>query len=105
MRGTDTQQSQIFSYLSPEQRVRKGHALRAVRTMVDEVLRELPPQFSRMYSISQRKRIEECFGWLKTIALLRKMRHRGVQKVDWVFAFACAAYNLVHVRNLSIQPA
>ena len=51
------------------------------------------------------KRIEECFGWLKTIALLRKVRHRGLYKVDWVFTFACAAYNLVRLRNLSIQAA
>jgi transposase len=59
------------------------------------------------YRISQRKRkrIEECFGWLKTIALLRKVRHRGLAKVDWVFVFACAAYNLVRLRNLAIQPA
>jgi transposase len=59
------------------------------------------------YGISQRKRkrIEECFGWLKTIALLRKVRHRGLPKVDWVFTFACAAYNLVRLRNLSVQPA
>jgi transposase len=54
------------------------------------------------YGISQkkRKRIEECFGWLKTIALLRKVRHRGTLTVDWMFAFACAAYNLVRMRNL-----
>jgi transposase len=54
------------------------------------------------YAVSQRKRkrIEECFGWLKTIALLRKLRHRGVCKIDWIFTFACAAYNLVRVRNL-----
>jgi transposase len=59
------------------------------------------------YRVSQRKRkrIEECFGWLKTIALLRKVRHRGLEKVDWVFVFACAAYNLVRLRNLSVQPA
>jgi len=61
------------------------------------------------YGISQKKwkRIEECFGWLKTIALLRKVRHRGIFKVDWVFTFACAAYNLVRIRNLSraaVQP-
>ncbi len=55
------------------------------------------------YKISQRKRkrIEECFGWLKTIAGLRKVRHRGVCKVDWIFTFACAAYNLVRMRNLA----
>ena len=59
------------------------------------------------YGLSQRKRkrIEECFGWLKTIALLRKVRHRGLLKVDWVFTFACAAYNLVRLRNLSVQAA
>ncbi|HEV2495097.1 MAG TPA: IS5 family transposase [Terriglobia bacterium] len=53
------------------------------------------------YGLSQRKRkrVEECFGWLKTIALLRKVRHRGLLKVDWVFTFACAAYNLVRIRN------
>jgi len=57
------------------------------------------------YAVSQRKRkrIEECFGWLKTIALLRKVRHRGVFKVGWVFTFAAAAYNLVRMRNLAIQ--
>ena len=55
------------------------------------------------YRISQRKRkrIEECFGWLKTVAGLRKVRHRGVCKVDWIFTFACAAYNLVRMRNLA----
>ncbi len=62
------------------------------------------------YRLSQvkRKRIEECFGWLKTVALLRKVRHRGVFKVAWVFTFAAAAYNLVRMRNLSqltAQPA
>jgi len=57
------------------------------------------------YAVSQRKRkrIEECFGWLKTIALLRKVRHRGIFKVRWVFTFAAAAYNLVRMRNLAIQ--
>jgi len=50
----------------------------------------------------KRKRIEECFGWLKTVALLRKLRHRGVRKVDWIFTFACAAYNLVRMRNLAV---
>ena len=55
------------------------------------------------YAVSQRKRkrIEECFGWLKTIALMRKLRHRGVCKVDWIFTFACAVYNLVRMRNLA----
>jgi transposase len=54
------------------------------------------------YGISQkrRKRIEEIFGWLKTVGLLRKLRHRGIAKVRWIFKFTVAAYNLVRVRNL-----
>jgi transposase len=58
------------------------------------------------YEISQRKRkrIEECFGWLKTIALMRKVRHRGIEKVGWIFTFAAAAYNLVRMRNLLARP-
>jgi transposase len=54
------------------------------------------------YALSQkkRKRIEESFGWLKTVALLRKVRHRGIFKVGWVFTFAAAAYNLVRMRTL-----
>ena len=54
------------------------------------------------YEVSQkkRKRIEECFGWLKTIALMRKVRHRGLEKVSWIFTFAAAAYNLVRMKNL-----
>src|SRR6202790_5580041 len=50
MRGADEQQSQIFSYLSPEARVRKDHPLRAVRAMVDEVLAELSGAFDAMYA-------------------------------------------------------
>jgi DDE family transposase len=58
------------------------------------------------YAISQikRKRIEECFGWLKTIALMRKVRHRGIERVSWVFTIAAAAYNLVRMRKLMASP-
>ena len=54
------------------------------------------------YVISQRKRkrVEEVFGWMKTVATLRKTRHRGRRRVDWVFRFGLAAYNLVRMRNL-----
>src|SRR6202161_3299015 len=54
------------------------------------------------YQLSQRKRkrIEEVFGWMKTVGMLRKTRHRGVFKVGWVFTFTAAAYNLVRMRNL-----
>ena len=55
------------------------------------------------YVISQqkRKRVEEIFGWVKTVAGLRKTRHRGVARVGWIFTFALAAYNLVRMRNLA----
>ena len=55
------------------------------------------------YAISQRKRkrVEEIFGWLKTVGGLRKTRHRGVDRVGWMFNFALAAYNLVRMRNLA----
>lgn len=54
------------------------------------------------YAVSQRvrKRIEEAFGWAKTVAGLRKARHRGLPKIDWQFTFAMAAYNLVRLPKL-----
>jgi len=57
------------------------------------------------YRLSHRKRklIEQAFGWLKTVALFRKLRHRGGRLVDWLFSFGAAAYNLVRWRNLAAQ--
>jgi transposase len=54
------------------------------------------------YAVSQRKRkrIEEIFGWLKTIGLCRQTRFRGVDRVGWMFTFATAVYNLVRLRRL-----
>jgi transposase len=59
------------------------------------------------YVISQqkRKRIEEIFGWIKTVGGLRKTRHRGLARVGWMFTFALAAYNLVRMRNLATAAA
>jgi IS5 family transposase len=55
------------------------------------------------YRLSQarRQRVEEVFGWLKTVAALRKTRHRGAARVGWIFTLAAAAYNLVRIRNLT----
>ena len=47
-----------------------------------------------------RKRIEEAFGWIKTVAGLRKTKLRGLPKVDWAFTFAAVADNLVRVPKL-----
>ncbi|MBN1917706.1 MAG: IS5 family transposase [Verrucomicrobia bacterium] len=54
------------------------------------------------YRISQRvrKRVEEIFGWIKTIGGLRKTRHKGTRRVGWMWTFVAAAYNLIRIRNL-----
>ena len=54
------------------------------------------------YALSQRarKRIEEAFGWIKTIGGLRKTRHRGRDKVRWAFTLTAAAYNLIRLPKL-----
>jgi len=51
------------------------------------------------YAVSQRirKRIEEAFGWIKTIAGQEKSRFHGPDRVAWAFTFAAAAYNLVRL--------
>ena len=56
------------------------------------------------YRASQtiRKRIEEGFGWLKTIGGLRKSRFIGREKLDFQFVLGAAAYNLVWMRNLGL---
>ena len=57
------------------------------------------------YAISQRlrKRVEEILGWMKTVGNLRKTRHRGTERVAWVFTLTAAAYNLVRIRNLMAE--
>jgi len=59
------------------------------------------------YTISQRKRklIEQVFGWMKTVGGLRKLRHCGTDRVDWIVTFTAAAYNLVRLRTLYTRPA
>ena len=54
------------------------------------------------YAVSQtkRKRVEEIFGWFKTVALMRKTHFRGLERVGWIFTWTAAAYNLVRMKNL-----
>ncbi len=56
-------------------------------------------------AVSQRRRkvVEQIFGWAQTVGLLRKSRHRGRERLAWVWTFTLAAYNLVRRRNLLIQ--
>lgn len=59
------------------------------------------------YAMSQhaRPRIEPAFGWLKTIAWMRKVKLRGLANVDWLFVFASAAFNLIRLPKLLPRPA
>ncbi len=56
-------------------------------------------------SLRIRKRIEEVFGWMKTVGVLRKTRHRGTERVGWMFTFVAAAYNLVRLPKLLADAA
>src|SRR6201981_827983 len=57
------------------------------------------------YAVSQRirKRIEEAFGWIKTVAGLEQTKFRGCDRVGWAFSFAATTYNLTHGRFLSAR--
>jgi len=93
-----------------------GHPIGApIRICFVQILRETS---SSEESRGSRRRAPSCatavllsvndlgFGWLKAIVLMRKVRHRGVFRVDWIFTFACPAYNLVRLRNLTaVVPA
>ncbi len=54
------------------------------------------------YEVSQRKRkrVEQSFGWMKMVGMLKKVKLRGIEKVGWLFTFTGAAYNLCRLRNL-----
>ena len=58
------------------------------------------------YAQSQhtRPRIEPAFGWLNTVARIRKVKLRGLAKVDWLFVFARAAFNLIPLPKLLPRP-
>ena len=57
---------------------------------------------TRHASRKKRKRVEEIFGWMKTIAWLRKARYKGEEKIDWLFTLSAATYNMVRMHNLGV---
>ena len=59
------------------------------------------------YDASQkvRRRIEEIFGWMKTVGGFRKTRYRGLERVDFAGYLVAAAYNLVRLLRLTNQPS
>ena len=54
------------------------------------------------YAVSQRKRkrVEEIFGWAKSVGLIRKAKMRGKERIDWLFTMCIAVFNLVRMRNM-----
>ena len=90
MRGTDHQQSSMFSYISAEQRVPKDHPLRAIRVMTDTALRELGPQFDAMYASHGRPSIapEKLLRALLLQALYTVRSERLLmEQLDYNFLF------------------
>ena len=57
------------------------------------------------YATSLSKRVEKPFGWLKQIRPLKKVKLRGPAKVDWLFVFSCAAFNLLRIPTLRARCA
>jgi IS5 family transposase len=55
-------------------------------------------------SLNRRARIEQIFSWIKNIGMLRKTRHRGRRKLEWLLTLALSAYNLIRIRKLLAQP-
>ena len=84
---------------APERHAARGAEHKRRRSAIDGRTTRHPG-----YAISQqkRKRVEEIFGWLKTVGGMRKLRHRGRERVGWMFTLAVAAYNLVRMRNLEL---
>ena len=77
--------------------MRRGRALREAEALHDARTTRHPG-----YRIStiKRKRIEEPFGWMKTVGGLRKTRHRGRDLVEWFFVLTAAAYNLIRIPKI-----
>jgi hypothetical protein len=82
----------------------KSCTRKATRPPRRRMIRATPASTSTASDVvSQRKwqGVEEIFGWMKTVGLLRKTRHRGMTRVGWMFTFAAAVYNLVRLRTLA----
>lgn len=57
------------------------------------------------YAISQRKRIEQVFGWGKTVGRIRQAMYRGRERIEQRFLLTQAAYNLTRMRTLAAKAA
>jgi len=91
----DLRERKVTPHIARNERVDKNGVLR--RSALDARTTRHP---GYAISLRIRKRIEEVFGWIKTTGNLRKTRHRGTEKVAWMFAMTAAAYNLVRMPKL-----
>ena len=91
----DLRERKVTPHIARNERVDKNGVLR--RSALDARTTRHP---GYAISLRIRKRIEEVFGWIKTTGSLRKTRHRGTEKVAWMFTLTAAAYNLVRMPKL-----
>src|SRR5467141_2781765 len=90
MRGQDKQQADMFSYLSPEARVRKDHPLRAIRAMADQALENMSRRFDRMYAKTGRPSIPpEKLVRAQLIQMLYSVRSERLlmEEIDYSLLF------------------
>src|SRR5689334_7893955 len=90
MRGSDRQQADMYSYLSPEERVRANHPLRAIRAMADEALNNMSPRFDTMYAKTGRPSIPpEKLLRAQLIQMLYSIRSERllVEEIDYSVLF------------------
>jgi len=78
------------------------HVARRQNGVIDERTSRHP---GYAISLSKRWLVEKPFGWLKQIGPLKKVKLRGLAKVDWLFVFSCAAFNLIRIPKLRAQSA
>ena len=78
------------------------HVARRQNSAIDERTSRHP---GYAISLSKRWLVEKPFGWLKQIGPLKKVKLRGLSKVDWLFVFSCAAFNLIRIPKLRAQSA
>ncbi len=78
------------------------HVARRLNGAIDERTSRHP---GYAISLSKRWLVEKPFGWLKQIGPLKKVKLRGLAKVDWLFVFSCAAFNLIRIPKLLAQTA
>ena len=105
MRGQDKQQADMFSYLSPEARVRKDHPLRAIRTMADQALEIMSRRFDRMYAKTGRPLFRWFVGMnldepVWDVTVFTKNRDRLLDG-DVAREFLCEVVNQAREKNLT----